>query len=884
MPLPAEVLERLEEDTLLEGEAWANATVPEDEVDFRPLARPHPGHAALLLAAGMVDGIRLEDLLLKGYSYKYILSQEVTKRDAEGYKYTEYLNTERIANVIVGVHLETGELRRYDSRADNAAYEEFLNRNVVELIAEVHRRYTPLFDGDYSRFEPLFARLRAPGRLPGHDSGGLLPEQKANVAALATLYRSGETGAFLQGEMGVGKTFMALAVAALVSTPSAQDVPLNRSKIVVLCPDHLVGKWKREAEAILTEFGARGYVCGNVVDVQRAFAYEGMAVLVLGQQAAKNDSPWKPACNVARRARVVERVRRVEIEEPPYFRDEPYQETRIVEAQICPTCGVELDDETAEGIDEQKSKQTYKHRFFCLTCGGALWSEYPFKKGGRVALARYINKRFPNRFFFINDEAHTTKGATTNIGLASRLLASAARYNLFMTGTLYGGFASSLFHMAHRCLPHFRALYEWNAVNRFIDHFGLRAVVTERKAEYEMSAFGYKRLKGRRSTEIAGASPGMVALLLSHTAFSYLEDIAGWLPPYKEYRLAVAPEEGDPAWQAYEGKIMGELKDAAGSLAARGETALMSAWLQAALGYLDCPEQGERFEADGYSLEIPPITGRAHGKHEAVFDLIRAEVADGRRVQIYFSQVNRRDAMTRMAELLNENGCPCAVLRRGQDDSALPNGETVKVKAEEREAFVERAVRQGAVVLMCSPELVQTGLDLIDFPTNVFFGITYSLYTLRQASRRAWRLGQEHDVKIVFAYWQESLQEVALAKIAQKLRAAHVIDGRAISGLGAMEMEASFLNDLIRKATGAEKPDLPEYVALALPVKGGRDMDTDLIPSHLKKHDGARQVTMQELLEMDRGMMPRITGDSRPNDRRTLYREQLELPGFKEGK
>ena len=41
------------------------------------------------------------------------------------------------------------------------------------------------------------------------------------------------------------------------------------------------------------------------------------------------------------------------------------------------------------------------------------------------------------------------------------------------------------------------------------------------------------------------------------------------------------------------------------------------------------------------------------------------------------------------------------------------------VAPKRREAWVAERVKQGIDVLLCHPRLVQTGLDLIDFPTLV---------------------------------------------------------------------------------------------------------------------------------------------------------------------
>ena len=49
---------------------------------------------------------------------------------------------------------------------------------------------------------------------------------------------------------------------------------------------------------------------------------------------------------------------------------------------------------------------------------------------------------------------------------------------------------------------------------------------------------------------------------------------------------------------------------------------------------------------------------------------------------------------------------------------------------------------------ICHPKIVETGLDLLDFPTILFHETGYSLHTLRQASRRSRRIGQRRPVEV----------------------------------------------------------------------------------------------------------------------------------------
>jgi len=53
------------------------------------------------------------------------------------------------------------------------------------------------------------------------------------------------------------------------------------------------------------------------------------------------------------------------------------------------------------------------------------------------------------------------------------------------------------------------------------------------------------------------------------------------------------------------------------------------------------------------------------------------------------------------------------------------------VKPEEREGWIRDTVKSGTDVVIANPKRVQTGLDLYDFPTLVFYQTGYSIFTLR---------------------------------------------------------------------------------------------------------------------------------------------------------
>ena len=99
------------------------------------------------------------------------------------------------------------------------------------------------------------------------------------------------------------------------------------------------------------------------------------------------------------------------------------------------------------------------------------------------------------------------------------------------------------------------------------------------------------------------------------------------------------------------------------------------------------------------------------------------------------------------------------------------------VAPERREAWVADKVKQGIDVMICHPRLVQTGLDLIDFPTIVWDETDYSVYVVRQASRRSWRIGQTRPVKVVFMSYRNTLQADALKLVAKKMQSSLAVEG-----------------------------------------------------------------------------------------------------------
>ena len=102
-----------------------------------------------------------------------------------------------------------------------------------------------------------------------------------------------------------------------------------------------------------------------------------------------------------------------------------------------------------------------------------------------------------------------------------------------------------------------------------------------------------------------------------------------------------------------------------------------------------------------------------------------------------------------------------------------------------------------------NPELVKTRLDLLAFPSIYFAQTGYNVYTVAQASRRNWRIGQQDAVKVYYACYEESAQvdcqELMAKKIKTALSTMGVMPETGLDVFDEEESEASLTEALARQ-------------------------------------------------------------------------------------
>ncbi len=415
-------------------------------------------------------------------------------------------------------------------------------------------------------------------------------------------------------------TSMGVALAALMGT--------DANPVFVMCPAHLVAKWKREILEILP--GAYVEIVERIADVARfvrtvqalpaaqmAFAVCSKEMAKLGsglepaytqkyefelvrQAAYQADSPqlWKwieskssqwlsDIGSVDEDARLDDetenegededavdpemtlsplflqqaylgRSRRFEMEPDEQLRalcstPTPEDGYLILRERIyCPHCGTEVRDS-----DERLVGPEYfeKKKRFCQQCRSPLYQMIHLNHRGkrevdvahlrtiRYPIAEFIRRNLSGFFgLFLADEVHEAKGHSTDVGYALSALEQACRHTVGMTGTIYGGYCSTLFSLLYRLDPKIRMQYHWSEMQRFVARYGILEEITFKgdgnvDDEDEFGVYTAKRRSRTYVRERPGISPELIVRLLNYTAFVQLADLGYDLVPLVEHLI-----------------------------------------------------------------------------------------------------------------------------------------------------------------------------------------------------------------------------------------------------------------------------------------------------------------------------------------------------------
>ena len=691
--------------------------------------------------------------------------------------------------------------------------------------------------------------------------GGLLrrpfPAQAIAIMGLAKRWRKARTG-MVVAECGTGKTLISLGAIHVHSEGS----PFTALAMV---PPHLVEKWAREA--FLTLPG----VCVFIIDDLRNGGDEnkhhgvnqvrlrqgriireglsttlsemrlrrdsatarkrwlslcgGPSLFIVGRERAKLGYFWRHAYRIPRSGPHLGCVVNSDSGKPVIV-----DESRLTVAEFEKV-------KIAETIESRGDKR-------CRPLHSPLW-QADADKIQRMAPIEFIGRYMPGWFdYAVCDEIHQLAGDTAQ-GNALGTLASCTDRIVGLTGTLLGGYADDLFNTLFRleAAGMKEHGYEWGTTGRssFTQDYGVLETITKiEPAENRCSKAKTTSMVRRKP----GASPLLFGeFLMQLCAFVFLEDISGELPPYAESYVSVPMDAlmlG--TYRELEDAIRKALKEH------RGNRSVLSTMLNTLLLYPDHPYglgtlYGTEFDPElkrkvrfviAETCDLPEE--ELYSKERKLLEEIKKELSEGRRCQVFAVYTQKHDVTARLHRILTNEGIRTAVLRASVDTS-------------KREAWYARKIREGVQVVISHPKLVETGLDLLDFPTIIFYESGYSLHTLRQASRRSWRIGQRRPVRVKFFCYEGTMQTACLRLMGKKLLVALTMEGKfAGEGLHNIDEDDDMLSamarelverngigdtaDAVWKALNAEHQKLFPTGPQSVQDAGSPEFSGDVLPGH----------------------------------------------------
>jgi SNF2 family DNA or RNA helicase len=717
---------------------------------------------------------------------------------------------------------QQGELLDPASSPLTISLPDFVSEFGDELLDSLNRANPPVYTGQ-ARPHRQFILASLKRRL--------FPAQADVVHAVTELFIDrGERAAIVNGEMGCGKTTVGIATAAVLNAEGYR-------RTLVLSPPHLVYKWRREIQE--TVAGAKVWVLNGPDTLvkllklreQLSVPPQGQEFFVMGRVRMRLGFHWKPVF-------VLRRTRHGDVGACPHCGHvivdpdgEPVS-TIALEAgesrRKCDHCASPLwtlirprslsaNDQsqavlkslkripTIGEVTAQKLMKKFGESFLASMLGDNLYEfinlmddkgelvfsdrqaqrmeramasmEFGFGEGGYQP-SEYVKRYLPQGTFdlLIADEAHEYKNAGSAQGQAMGVLAAKARKTLLLTGTLMGGYGDDLFYLLFRALPQrmiedgYRPSKQGSltpAAMAFMrDHGVLKDIYSESNGSSHKTARGSKVTV--RTVKAPGFGPrGVLRCVLPFTVFLKLRDIGGnVLPPYnEEFREVAMNAEQAQAYGRLAGQLTAELKRAL----ARRDTTLLGVVLNVLLAWPDTCFRSETVthpRTRNLLAYVPSLFSDLElmPKERDLIEICRQEKAEGRKVLIYSVYTGTRDTTSRLKALLEQEGFKPAVLRASVD-------------ASRREDWIAEQLDRGIDLLIANPELVKTGLDLLEFPTIVFMQSGYNVYSLQQAARRSWRIGQKQAVKVIYLGYAATSQMTCLELMAKKITVSQSTSG-----------------------------------------------------------------------------------------------------------
>lgn len=657
---------------------------------------------------------------------------------------------------------------------------------------------------------------------------GLLKQpypRQARVAIAGYEYLKKNNALIYSAMMGTGKTLISLCLAFLQAVRVSKNL-----NYAIVCPTHLVDKWIKEIESTIPQW----------LDYEICLIKSGVEFLSFARDR--------------NRKRVRFYVFSKEVCKLSYTRDEPSRSVLFArnissfeKEYVCPHCGnvyseyeVQRFSEFSAFLKGLGNGEKKKLELYCRKCTiqsnafvSSSFKEFcgfhsgqrqkPSLNDRKISVSEAI-RSIGNKGLFdllLIDEAHEFSNKDTLQGKAMSLLVRHSKKVVGLTGTILNGYVSSLYHLLFTFFPKkmISMGYGYGQEKKFSSVFGgfdkkVELTASEcrkiNKDGFFLEDGGVSKLGGEKRVAPI-INPSLLRFLISNTIFMGLEDLNISLPKYSESVCFVTPE-CNPSYIEYIGALANEMADKESLFAKK----FVGAFVNHSLAILDLPflkfeskaeividecEMTKEFVYEPYFKE-DYITNKEH----RLFELLLDELKQGRKclVYVHFSSESIKRVVGVLQRLFSERKMGYISVE----------GMSSSVSAQKRETWLKA---KNADVLVTNPELVKTGLDLYQYPTIIYHQFGYNIQTIKQSSRRAWRLGQTQECKTIFLCYAKSSQSIALNLVARKIKASNDVEGKVLVSS----------NDISFLASG-EEWDIRNAIAQSMLSKKDKDKQEDI--------------------------------------------------------
>lgn len=632
---------------------------------------------------------------------------------------------------------------------------------------------------------------------PIHDGAALpkwIAEMKrvpfpAQAHAITALYKSYDyyKDPILSGDMGTGKSIIALGTIYGLAK-GKKSFP-----VLMMTPGLTVAKWIENEikETLPGDISIR--VISSSADalqyrqmVKNGYKPKGIEFIIVGTDRAKlGSTPWCSA--------LYKRIKGTKIDYAFHCPNciEPLPNPDSKDPDDLAFWEVLADGPMPNALDLKASKNlngipshipfTWKQRSRlkkCPHCDTKLWRPAVKSRGEdtdkpREVIAKIMKDLGQYFEMFLCDEVHQTRSEDSGRGDAFAQCVQSAKRILSLTGTVTTGKSTSIKEILWRTNPAELLAKGFDHSSGKISWAKSYGVLMQTTKEYPGdSGIITKRKKvALQPIEQPGISPKMIVDFLWHRCVTLeLGDLGLPLVELKEVPVFLDMD----AKHVNQYKIFHKnLQDHVKHTMWAGAKAGVAKMNPATINYADRPDLGGSVTFKPKDPNQSPVTYTAPAfpsnyytaKERHLVETVKQELAEGRGIMVYTNFTDSYAVDQRIHQVFKDHGIDSEVLKS-------------KVPQERRTEWLADAEARGVKVVVTNMRLVEVGIDAIFLPSIYFYQMNEDINTVRQSSRRAWRIGQDLECRVYYAVYNGTTQVAQFKRLMTKRSHALLAEGR----------------------------------------------------------------------------------------------------------